>query len=275
MPRATNRQPWTEPRCGRCGYCVWGAPSFVCPECGSDLREVGIVARRRVGGMVWGALWTVLLPIPALFLWALFYNTVAPRVHTVRYDRVIECKYDYDPVGTLRVQFDGEETVWGPRPFTGIPLRRLTLWWEDRPASALVVELPARNQFVAPVVPPTRVVLDRDVLRPWIEKRSALFYESQLGSRALLDAIEETPWSGNRETVDHGGQYKNKPSKIYVEPTDATATVGIAPWAKPGAAVIGISIWLIGLVVIRRRFSHTIPLPAASVITPVAAVPAK
>ena len=31
-----------EPRCGRCGYIVIGLPSRICPECGSDLRTVGL-----------------------------------------------------------------------------------------------------------------------------------------------------------------------------------------------------------------------------------------
>ena len=29
--------------CGKCGYNVTGIPTFTCPECGSDLRKVGIV----------------------------------------------------------------------------------------------------------------------------------------------------------------------------------------------------------------------------------------
>ena len=28
--------------CGQCGYSVTGLTTFTCPECGSDLREVGI-----------------------------------------------------------------------------------------------------------------------------------------------------------------------------------------------------------------------------------------
>jgi hypothetical protein len=35
-------QKVTEPSCRACGYAVKGLPSFTCPECGSDLREVGI-----------------------------------------------------------------------------------------------------------------------------------------------------------------------------------------------------------------------------------------
>lgn len=46
-------KPTGEPGCGRCGYPARGLPSFTCPECGSDLREVGIIRpsrdyRRRV-----------------------------------------------------------------------------------------------------------------------------------------------------------------------------------------------------------------------------------
>ena len=32
-----------EPACGACGYSVRGLSTMICPECGSDLREVGIV----------------------------------------------------------------------------------------------------------------------------------------------------------------------------------------------------------------------------------------
>lgn len=37
-----HRKQAGEPVCGRCGYRVKGLPTFICPECGSDLREVGI-----------------------------------------------------------------------------------------------------------------------------------------------------------------------------------------------------------------------------------------
>ena len=31
-----------EPACGKCGYSSRGLSNFECPECGADLREVGI-----------------------------------------------------------------------------------------------------------------------------------------------------------------------------------------------------------------------------------------
>ena len=47
MSTQTRRAAWwgpkvAEPSCRACGYAVKGLPSFTCPECGSDLREVGI-----------------------------------------------------------------------------------------------------------------------------------------------------------------------------------------------------------------------------------------
>jgi hypothetical protein len=34
------------PSCGRCQYPVCGMPTFTCPECGSDVRDVGILLPR-------------------------------------------------------------------------------------------------------------------------------------------------------------------------------------------------------------------------------------
>src|SRR5687767_3475956 len=39
--RMSRRFPGA-PTCGRCRYVVTGVPTFTCPECGSDLRQVGI-----------------------------------------------------------------------------------------------------------------------------------------------------------------------------------------------------------------------------------------
>jgi len=44
--RRARRAPGDLPTCGHCGYAVTGLTTFTCPECGSDLREVGIVRGR-------------------------------------------------------------------------------------------------------------------------------------------------------------------------------------------------------------------------------------
>jgi len=45
--RLSRTHPWrpdleTEARCGRCGYIVKGLEKPRCPECGADLRDVGV-----------------------------------------------------------------------------------------------------------------------------------------------------------------------------------------------------------------------------------------
>lgn len=64
------RKRWAKradgPTCGRCGYDVRGLPSSICPECGSDLKTVGIVEPGMAGRMTVGLrvlYWTLLVAI--------------------------------------------------------------------------------------------------------------------------------------------------------------------------------------------------------------------
>ncbi|XAM00010.1 hypothetical protein OT109_01215 [Phycisphaeraceae bacterium D3-23] len=57
-----NPRPRNIPACGKCGYPARGLNTFECPECGADLREVGIVTpgmRRGGAGCVLPIVWTV------------------------------------------------------------------------------------------------------------------------------------------------------------------------------------------------------------------------
>lgn len=51
---SARRRPGDTPldsgACGQCGYSVRGVSELWCPECGADLREVGIDRPRRAGG---------------------------------------------------------------------------------------------------------------------------------------------------------------------------------------------------------------------------------
>lgn len=61
------RRTWAKgkdgPTCGRCGYDVRGLPSSICPECGSDLKVVGIVGPGtvRAGVGLRALYWTLLM----------------------------------------------------------------------------------------------------------------------------------------------------------------------------------------------------------------------
>jgi hypothetical protein len=72
------------PACGKCGYPAQGLPTFICPECGSDLRETGIVTPGGSGlsptirGAILVLFWTLVLPVPAAML-TLVVIEVAPQ----------------------------------------------------------------------------------------------------------------------------------------------------------------------------------------------------
>lgn len=59
-----------EPSCGRCGYIVRGIPTLTCPECGSDLREVGITMGKTshspwIPFLLGALVWSIILPFVA------------------------------------------------------------------------------------------------------------------------------------------------------------------------------------------------------------------
>lgn len=102
------------PACGRCGYCVRGIPGIVCPECGSDLREVGIVtANSRASMSTWGRaiLWTLALPLPALAITWLLLVTVAPFSQMRKVMRVV---FFQAPYLNKTIDAFGAERPWQP-----------------------------------------------------------------------------------------------------------------------------------------------------------------
>lgn len=73
-----------EPRCGKCGTIVKQLAAMKCPQCGADLRQVGIARRapmRWLGRRVLLTLWTLALPLPAILLSVLFHRVAVPVPH--------------------------------------------------------------------------------------------------------------------------------------------------------------------------------------------------
>lgn len=91
------------PCCARCFYAVEGLASLVCPECGADLREVGILTpamRRPVSPWLAMLLWTLGLPIPALVLTGLLASLVFPVQNRYQEDWIL------DPVSAAAIGVD-------------------------------------------------------------------------------------------------------------------------------------------------------------------------
>jgi hypothetical protein len=70
---ASRRKRVAQPSCGACRYPVAGLEVLRCPECGADLRTVGILtpansgpSRRMIATLLVVA-WTLVLPVPAIY----------------------------------------------------------------------------------------------------------------------------------------------------------------------------------------------------------------
>lgn len=77
---ALRRPAVREPACGHCGYHVEGLETMSCPECGSDLRKVGIETPkgRMMHPGVFVIAWTLLLILPFITIFAIAMS-VGPR----------------------------------------------------------------------------------------------------------------------------------------------------------------------------------------------------
>jgi hypothetical protein len=104
----------SEPVCAHCGYCVRGISQLTCPECGRDLREVGILApnmRLPIPRFVWPILWTVVLPAAAFVISLALLATVLPFAVKQKSTRQIVCQAPYL---NIKLGLDAERWPWQP-----------------------------------------------------------------------------------------------------------------------------------------------------------------
>jgi hypothetical protein len=120
--RASRRGPVAEPSCAACGYAVRGLEKLICPECGSDLRLVGITtphARTRMSPVGRALLWTMLLPIPALSLSAVISDALP--AHSTREQRIDMGKPQSGAYGSVVI------FGYGSGPSGSVPVATVTM----------------------------------------------------------------------------------------------------------------------------------------------------
>lgn len=132
VARSRRKRAVQDPCCGQCGYQVRGLTTFTCPECGSDLREVGIRTAGSHAPLSPGLkalIWTVLLPFPAILLSG-FIAAMIPSLQSIQQSFTLS-----DPGSGLYRQFSitGTGEAYGRTP----GLQRLSI---------NLIPLPAGNQ---------------------------------------------------------------------------------------------------------------------------------
>ena len=126
-----NGKAGSDPTCGKCGYCVRGISELICPECGSDLREVGIRAPG-VGAPVQLTprakliMWSTLVPVICLSLFIPLGVLLGPRVLLTTQRRTIFCQASYLNA-TLNVVREGRKVAMGVNRNAASPLQTMTI----------------------------------------------------------------------------------------------------------------------------------------------------
>jgi hypothetical protein len=280
-PRPGKRRRVTGPQCGKCGYSAEGATTMICPECGADFREVGLLvpgARPGIGRTEMVISWTLLVLLiggVASFALAQF---IAPKLwesgKTLRYQSL--SRFDC----TVRFEIDGQETIWP--------------WQRDRRNAAyprgttMAVELRGPNDTVTLIVEPPGETLDitcvdgshRTMQTPitveavdtWMadvgfdladpevsDLAAAVFnvvhdYESRVYGRAETIAYAADRPSGRRR----GAAVSSIPatSHLYATGSRASSSRPVHPLYSLIAACFWLIIWLIGLRFLLRRRSR-------------------
>ncbi|MCC6679572.1 MAG: hypothetical protein IT445_01605 [Phycisphaeraceae bacterium] len=121
--RSRPADPRDGGRCGQCGYSVRGIAALQCPECGADLREVGIVtpgsSRPRGAFLGVSVLWLIVMAVVTVYFMSLaissvMYQRASHRMIFVQapyWNTTIEAKQSGPDVVEMSVQGQGNVPV--------------------------------------------------------------------------------------------------------------------------------------------------------------------
>ena len=251
------------PSCGKCGYVVQGLPTFTCPECGSDLREAGIITstqRRPFGPLARASLWTLILPVPALLFTVLAAMTILPTrvTRNETWDLVGPASGAY---GGLRVLAKGDMLSWPSQPATPA-LTQISFEWAagDPPrVGPLAVDLQTKG-YRYQKADHTRVAgesgCDAGVIRDWLRENGVDV--TSAGVEAEINALAGIVTAGNLNAI---------PSAVFASASKSAGGGYISPGGDPRLLLgFWLVVWLIGLwfCIRRRRGAAAQPAEAAA-----------
>ena len=236
------------PSCGSCGYAVAGLDGLICPECGADLRDVGI---KTPGGA--GNPWVV--PFAIAVLWSIGMTIVASIV-TPLVQRAFPRPYSTTATWTFtpaEVEFDTVTIDFSGTGSSPALAFQQGLIFEG----AAKARLPGRTdgnvlEFAVPdlTLADTGQTLDAGTIATWLVDDGSERPEVKVdqAARELLAHVKAgaTP----------GGAMVIQGPAIYAGGTvNSNSRRGPAPkWLVPSIAVGWGVVWLAGLWFIHRRY---------------------
>ncbi|MEA2711092.1 MAG: hypothetical protein QOF78_3693 [Phycisphaerales bacterium] len=275
IARKTAKPPNADPACGKCGYCVRGLAELTCPECGSDLREVGILApglRKPTSTPMRLFAWTALAAGPALVFALVGASYLAPWQAVATRNRAI---FIQSPtiMETIQVQQQGRRKMIGrPRYNEPVPLQTMTLSLRSpRTSDDMTVDLATGAARYADTAGKTITgAFDASFIAAWLNANGVA--DSTVPQRAIdvLAAIDDMKTNG-------GGGFRNfSPNRARGNLPDVIAHPASPAYVAPMPSAItpfvpfalGLLLWAGGLPLVLRHRGGTRRDPRSRVESP-------
>jgi hypothetical protein len=257
---ATAAASADEPTCGRCGYIVRGINGLICPECGGDLREVGIVApglRKPLGVPTRLAIWTAVAAPPALVFGAVAASYLAPWDVTSTRGRAI---FIQSPTvrEVIQVNQYGRQRVMGrPAHNHRVPPQQMTLTLRN---SQMTVHLASGTAHFRDANGRAMAgALDAAFIATWLNANGVSDAALPQHAADVLAAVDDMRNAG-------GGGFRNfSPNPARGNLPDVTAHPASPPFVVPSPIAITPYLpyalaalpWLGGLPLVLRRRGGT------------------
>ena len=251
------------PVCGRCGYDVRGLPGNVCPECGSDLRVVGVRrpgdreplrARWRLFGWTAFVFLSVLVPLAALWgeverRWLIVYDVSSKTsFSTPRSGAYREIRFDY------HARDYGGDAPSRQRPAP----EELTLILVLNDGAVRTMEVNARNPELGYLYRDSsnRTIenasgLGEDVLAAWMTDAGVTAGNPQV--RQELATVVEQIHRIFERPAESGNTIVTTATPFAGSGTGTSSNVSPAPWSKYVAPAAALVVWGIGLLFVLGR----------------------
>jgi len=272
-PRSRMRT-MAQPCCAACMYPVRGLVSLTCPECGSDLREVGILSpgmKRPMGPWLTIMLWTIALPIPALVLSGIITSVALPIRH--QRDELWEVTAPSGPISHVELlihatRLESPRSAGGPTASTV---------WDDSadqfelrlfrtpptggpPDWRLIVELKS-NSWHTQSDPTQRplAALDEAAVRAWLGLTDESADEQMTAIAAALVDLIRGGIDRPRARLALTSALNRPPMSDHFAARQSWASSmnGPIPQAMIALTLFWLAFWLVGCIMFYRRQNRT------------------
>jgi hypothetical protein len=240
-----------DPACGKCGYCVRGLQASVCPECGSDLRKVGIRTGRSsrfILPLLRITIWSIILPVAAALVSALLFAYVLPVVRERHLQREFFSYRSPQTDNSLTIVQRGRELAWIERsPDAKVPMTGMTIINSECPDAPLQVNLVTGDyQYIENS--DKHVIsakgFNSTALLNWLgacgfNRSDPAVQEEAADAMACINSISDTGPSN---------VYTGKPGiwATGASPTSEFLASSRPEWVEFGVPVFWIAVWLAG-----------------------------